>query len=816
MITEKICPKKHSEAVPADFADSSSDSGEDSKAKDLVQPLKAVKGYLFKSDILDAYLAEGSYQELYAECSPTTRISRRTLLITHPTMDCTLLKCFTCPTANTAELARTKQEYDDALKLSQQNAGVDRPLLFRKAEDSLDTNVEVSFAHPGKELSTRIKVAQADEIIEIARRTLDPLAFLERNGIFRPRLAPSSILVKDGRYMVVDLGVASNAAATVKLGREAAPAPKSIEVGGQPDMYSGPEFFSGGELNMPDKADVYRWGMIMYELASKKSREKLEKESKKYKKDAKKYEGFLNRVCMMELPGDTNGYLTDLFIPILAKTLAFKPTERPSFGMLYKLMGESAPAQIVSPAVSPVKAEDGTDERVSKLKAKLAKAKKKAEVLKTTVDTQKRLLDANAEAVEKLKRKLEKAKNRLAAVVPDSSDSAGLLQLKAQVQSLAQELEQWKSKLQKKKQRVTALKSELSKLQAAKGAAPSDEITAEMKEELQKKSEEIADLRTQLKNTERDLAELRKENYALKNSAQRDGEDIDSLQKSLHAKEAQVANLQSELSDAKDQIKRLAGAKVKSEAAPAAAPATTSPYRNRGVVSTFGEIKDLFVTMLARTEAECGHEIRQKVREYAKQIIDQSSPGYSALGEIMGNSGAATIALSLRCAPAVQILDLGFCGIGTEGGVALGEAIRNHWSLRGLFLGYEAQVKAKRRKNAGDPQFQLIKLLSGSGSKLKRGQLIPDTLDLAVKNWNRIGLAGVRSIAQALKSNTVLAVLDLSYTAIGNAEVYELIEGVNANSALKRLYLYKNDGITDKSGRSYGFRPGVKVVCAVC
>ncbi len=784
------CPDPDSDSSSSSSASSTIAYAEErKKAVASMRPSVGAKGYWYRTGILDPFPG-ASMRELQVVIDPNTKIQRKVYLVDHEGTNY-VLKTVMCPKTAGADIQQARLEYAMAQKLSREDAHIIRPLDLQELDTGADVCVETLLDYRGTDLRGRVGEAKAGEIVDIARKTLEPLAFLEKNNIFHSDIKPGNILVNAaGEYTIIDFGVARQLSATQFSKSTITLAGKVI---GLTEVYAPPESFTSAPVNMLNKIDVYGWGMTIYELASRKSFEKLTKEVKKYKEpfNEAKYKKFLAKVKELSIPGDLTGNLTAMLVPVLMKALAFNPAERPSFAELYRFMGmpdSHVPSANIAPApAAPVASPTPGSGEI--------------------VEQQRREIDEYASKllIEQLKSKeLEDNFAALSTALAqrESELAARPAYAETNMELMKENLKEWKTK--------AADRQKIADLKQAEAENYKNALE-KTKQDFAQCREDLADLRLSVKDKDRDLVELKRQ---LRESEQSSSEkDVASTRQ----KDKKIAELEGQL-ETKDDLIRKLQQELKSRAI------TEEPnnlYMHDGSVLPFDRVRSMVSTLQQKFKSECDSDDYGRLASGANTIINNGENGVVILGASLHDTGAQILALCLRCTERLKVLSLGCCQIGPAGAQALGQAIRHHQTLERLYLGVEYQVKEQRNSSktggtSAEAALMMLLLTNGQmqlgGKKRPRGDIVSESAKSNKRQWNRIGSAGVKAIADGLRNNQRITYLDLSLTDIGDSEVSELADALKVNQSLKKLYLYLNEDISDRSGDKYNFRGGLKVI----
>ncbi len=737
----------------------------------------------------NSYPVEGSESVIEAM---TNGYSGCPLYVTDHAGTSCVFKPVKCPPGAAREVDQAREEHRIAQDLPNGNTHIILPFGTQEAEDNTDIIIDTFFGYRVVSLSSRISEVKADEIMHIARKTLKPLALLERKHTFHSDIKPSNILVNtQGEYAIIYFEPSKR---PMNKQFDKAKITLDGEVIGLDQIYAPPEAFSEYDaslrVRMLNKIDVYCWGMTLYELITKKTPDKLKSEARKYKygRTEPEYEKFLKKIKRLSLPGDRSGILSKIINAVLYKVLAFNPEDRPSFAELYQIMGAPDPAN------------------PSHYYAPSAEETKDTTELRETVEWQKR-------EIEEYARKLGQERGRASE---REKNAAALESARSQREAeLTSRVEANMALLKESLKHLEHIATELQKSSARK-----DEEVMECKRSLEKANKKLAKCCEDVSNLklaakDKDLEELKKQVCELQKGAP--GGDT----ANMRLNEARIAGLRIE--DLQGQVKSLTkiidSMQEERKAAPPtpAQKAVTYPFKHNGKVLRFEQVQEHIATLANKLNSECNPVDYSNFINTANAIVNNNAEEAVALSAPFRDTGAQIIALYLRCSFSLIVLSLGCCQIGPVGAQALGQAIQNHQSLQELYLGLEYHVKQWRDSlgmEAMTSEVPLFMPMTNWNAK-SRDEIINThnkQEKLTKENWNRIGLEGTRAIAEGVKNNGRITHLDFSMTGIGDAEVKELVDALKVNTSVKKLYLYLNDGISDKSGSKYGFRGGVKVV----
>lgn len=226
-----------------------------------------------------------------------------------------------------------------SLILSQKSVHFAKPLCCKEVVIKDVKYFETVYEFGGEDLNVVIGKLQPIEIIDLAEKTLEPLAILENEGIFHSDIKPSSFVILNGIVKIIDFSVSRAVGSPSSLVETKTTTGHSII--GVTQIYYPPELFLSQciEKNL-NKIDVYCWGMMMYQIMTGKSMVVLKEELMKYKEDGKNYDDFLKIVSEIKLLNDPKDECAHLLIPILLTTLSYKHSQRPTFSKLKEMLGE--------------------------------------------------------------------------------------------------------------------------------------------------------------------------------------------------------------------------------------------------------------------------------------------------------------------------------------------------------------------------------------------------------------------------------------------------------------------------------------------
>src|SRR5205085_3497280 len=120
----------------------------------------------------------------------------------------------------------------------------------------------------GESLRERIRKGPVplEESLAILRDVASALAYAHRQGIVHRDIKPENVLLSEGTAVVTDFGIAK----ALKAAKTEAPGGNLTQVGtslGTP-AYMAPEQAVGDDVD--ERADLYAWGVMAYELLSGK------------------------------------------------------------------------------------------------------------------------------------------------------------------------------------------------------------------------------------------------------------------------------------------------------------------------------------------------------------------------------------------------------------------------------------------------------------------------------------------------------------------------------------------------------------------
>lgn len=298
------------------------------------------KESLFMTDILDPY-ENGFVQQIHYNTSDEGKTTRYVFIV-HHNNEKYILKATCCLSSESDEIEQAKKEYTIGKTLAEQCEFIAKPLDYKELEDKKAglVYIEALFEYAGEDLSSLVGTKMTtDYFLTLARKTLEPLTFLESKGVFHSDIKPHNIVIKDGIIKLIDFGVSKN---FLKHTQYVSPT-KTItgKIFGFTSSFCPPEVFLKSKTYIVSGIDVYAWGMTMYQLLSGKSDEILNTEFESYKTQPGKYNSFLEIVSKTVNPAEPNNKAIRVFSQILLSVLAFNPEDRPSFAALKTIMGGS-------------------------------------------------------------------------------------------------------------------------------------------------------------------------------------------------------------------------------------------------------------------------------------------------------------------------------------------------------------------------------------------------------------------------------------------------------------------------------------------
>ena len=181
--------------------------------------------------------------------------------------------------------------------------------------------------------------------------------------------------------------------------------------------------------------------------------------------------------------------------------------------------------------------------------------------------------------------------------------------------------------------------------------------------------------------------------------------------------------------------------------------------------------------------------------------------------DLIGASGASSLARALRSNRSLTYLDLSFNEIGKAGAAALGEALQSNCTLSHLFLcsnaigdSGTASLGEGLQSNCSLSRLYLTENGIGDTGAEALGKAMQSNRSLTHLNLqvNLIGDLGAAALARALKSTGIqLTHLDLALNKISCVGAEALAKALESNSSLKALELGSNE-IGSSGASSFG------------
>lgn len=305
----------------------------------MLKKITQMKGTFIMTDILDKFTT-GKIQQIHFSNSTNGKVCRYVFLI-HNDTEKYIMKSMHYLTTEQNEANQFRNEYSIGVIHSKECKYIAKPLEMKEKEDKASgfVYIEILFEYAGDSLTNYIGKLTPDLLLSIARKTLDPLAYLESKGVFHSDIKPANIVIKDDVIKIIDFGVSKDLIKKTKLFTDTQSI--SDKLLGVTPIYCGPEAFINMATYNLNKFDVYSWGMTMYQLLSGKSDDELNIELETYKKKPGNYNAFLQIVANTQINSHPNNLSVKMLNQVLLSVLSYNQEERPSFGTLKSILGRS-------------------------------------------------------------------------------------------------------------------------------------------------------------------------------------------------------------------------------------------------------------------------------------------------------------------------------------------------------------------------------------------------------------------------------------------------------------------------------------------
>jgi len=292
--------------------------------------VKNAKGTLYMTDILNEY-GDGYIQKLQESIDG----SRSVFLIYH-NKNKYVLKTITYGLSDTEDIEQTRKEYFLSEKMMGLTQNIAKPLNKMELINSElgEIYIEMLYEYGGESLLTLAGKLDAQEILDICLKTLEPLSIMQENLVFHSDIKPANIIYQNGVIKMIDFGTSNDFNSRTKLFKFTATL--SNKVTGYTPAYCPPEILRESKNYILNKMDVYCWGMTIYQLITNRTCTELEAEAQNFKLPGKDYRGFIDLVKKIKLTGDAKGEVTEWIIQVLLTVLDEDPAKRPTFIQLRK------------------------------------------------------------------------------------------------------------------------------------------------------------------------------------------------------------------------------------------------------------------------------------------------------------------------------------------------------------------------------------------------------------------------------------------------------------------------------------------------
>ncbi len=319
------------------------------------------------TEVLDPYKS-GTMQQLFFS-SEDSGAASSIFMVLHDSRKY-LLRTVNLPLSDPAILAaQAKQELDSALELSQQCPEIAKPLNMKTKEDKDNSLfcIETLYDFSGETLDESAKLS----LMQVVRRTLEPLVFFSRKSIHHVDIKPSSILLTpSGELRILDLGFSRN---LFRASDQAKKLPSSTgSPAWDPELYAPPLSTASVPMTTEaaaEKSDVYAWGMSMYQLIAQLNATQLGKERREAGTE------FGKKIAAKK---ESDPESVKLFRWVLARVLSEDPSQRPTFEALQEMFGKTVQGK-------PGEAEEELRETVKRKDEEIVQLKEKVATLKAVL-----------------------------------------------------------------------------------------------------------------------------------------------------------------------------------------------------------------------------------------------------------------------------------------------------------------------------------------------------------------------------------------------------------------------------------------------
>ena len=242
-------------------------------------------------------------------------------------MDAYIFKTIQVQVTDNEAMERVEKEYDWCVFSSEICEYIAKPIKFETVEKR---TIKKRIREEIYEYSNQDILSEQFDTIDLMGKVIEAMIILHNNKIFHSDLKSTNIVIKDNKPIIMNFGVSIIFDSKIKAIK------RSLMNNTTPKFtyaYYPPEVIRTNDY-IPNKVDVYSWGMILYQLVTEKNEEELEREIKKFKLYADNYDQFIDMIKTMEI----NDKEEILIREILLLTLNEDPNKRPEFKELKQLV----------------------------------------------------------------------------------------------------------------------------------------------------------------------------------------------------------------------------------------------------------------------------------------------------------------------------------------------------------------------------------------------------------------------------------------------------------------------------------------------
>ena len=178
-----------------------------------------------------------------------------------------IMKTVICPITLKEEIKNAKTEFELNKKLSDESPLVCKAIEMQELTDAAGgTNyLEMLYEYGGEDLSKLAGKLNTEEILDLARDTLEAFAFLGEKNIFHSDIKPENIVRNSaGQIKVIDFGASKEFDKRANLMKTTKTL--SGKMSAYTERYSPPEIFYQSGHYIIGKIDTYCWAMTIYQL----------------------------------------------------------------------------------------------------------------------------------------------------------------------------------------------------------------------------------------------------------------------------------------------------------------------------------------------------------------------------------------------------------------------------------------------------------------------------------------------------------------------------------------------------------------------